>query len=235
MSGVSHKFSMASRKNTDVSRKNSDASPKQTDNKHNQEHDHNKQHLDANKQPHNQGPNDSKFKSEVEGKSQHQSNMQHTSDLNQDLTQDFSSFNHTKVHEVNFKDTLITKDIKDEKFQNTSAIPTPLSFAPGINIEQGITNSIKGDFLTQLSFKIKKLQFLSTINIENIDAIIEFSHKMSIEHKYELDRDTIEGIFQQYCKELGVTPIKIYSYLMHGNKLMLHKYKLSLGITRALA
>lgn len=34
---------------------------------------------------------------------------------------------------------------------------------------------------------------------------------------------------------MGVTPIKIYSYLVEGKKLILHQYKLSLGIVKALA
>jgi hypothetical protein len=50
-----------------------------------------------------------------------------------------------------------------------------------------------------------------------------------------MDDSKVEKIFEKYCHELGVTPIKIYSYLVQGKKLILHKYKLSSGIVKALA
>jgi len=47
--------------------------------------------------------------------------------------------------------------------------------------------------------------------------------------------EQVEEIFEKYCHQFGVTPIKIYSYLIQGKKLILHKYNLNLGIARALA
>ena len=137
--------------------------------------------------------------------------------------------------EDTIKETSLNKDLQLET-QSSKPVHTPsLTPAPETQIEQGITNSLKGQFMSKLSFKVSKLQFLSAMNIENIDSIIEFSSKMMQEHQSQLDRSTVEYIFEQYCKELGVTPIKIYSYLVQGKKLILHKYKLSLGVTRALA
>jgi len=47
--------------------------------------------------------------------------------------------------------------------------------------------------------------------------------------------EQVELIFLKYCHKFGVTPIKIYSYLVEGKKLILHRYKLNNGIAKALA
>lgn len=51
----------------------------------------------------------------------------------------------------------------------------------------------------------------------------------------QLKVDQVELIFQKYCNKFGVTPIKIYSYLVQGKSLILDSYKLNKGIARALA
>ena len=50
-----------------------------------------------------------------------------------------------------------------------------------------------------------------------------------------MSAQSVENIFQKYCHELGVTPIKIYSYLVQGKMLILQKYKINAGHARALA
>lgn len=107
----------------------------------------------------------------------------------------------------------MNEDLKEDTVLDTTLVEEK-SISPAPGLEKSNTEDNSKVFGSQ---KINSEIAMKFLNFKNMDAA------------------QVEILFQNYCHDLGVTPIKINSYLVQGKNLMLSRYKLNFGLAKALA